>query len=349
MVKKIIGRNQINVIDSVPYSELLFLVASGKNYALTIAEARGKKDSSPTAKQLKQLENRGFLKSHKEPVLNKTIYSINWEKIIDEFFKLLVEHKKDFMAMHEHLKTNINPEKLKQVNHLDDTNYIKDMKTNKYLKLALTHYFSEISKTKKTTLSSALYYFVFFGNFDFLYSTHPSIWGFLNWKETKKEIERIEKDKKEGKNYESSEDIKKEYEEIMANMKALQDKEDNHLNKIIKSNKDLINILFFNRILKTLNSDLGLQIALNEATELTAFSIIKENFSEEEIKEYQEQLFFRYSLRYKNTPQEVIEKTKTHIEQVTDKLKEFNEEVGKSKEKGTSHSNPSSKKEEIIK
>ncbi len=86
MVKKNLGRNKINVIDSVPYSELIFLVSSGVNYPLSIAEARGKKDSSPTAKQLNQLVDRGFLKSNKEKLLNKTIFSINWGKISREFF-----------------------------------------------------------------------------------------------------------------------------------------------------------------------------------------------------------------------------------------------------------------------
>ena len=89
MVKRIVGRTKINVIDSIPYSQLIFLVASGKSYALSIAEARGKTDSSPTAKQLKQLEARGFLKSQKEKLLNKTVYSVNWKKIIEEFNTLL--------------------------------------------------------------------------------------------------------------------------------------------------------------------------------------------------------------------------------------------------------------------
>ena len=89
MAKRIVGRTQINVIDSIPYSQLIFLVASGKSYALTIAEARGKKDSSPTAKQLKQLEARGFLKSQKEKLLNKTIYSVNWEKATNSFIDYL--------------------------------------------------------------------------------------------------------------------------------------------------------------------------------------------------------------------------------------------------------------------
>jgi len=91
MVKKNLGRKQQKVIESSPYDEIIFIVASGYNYALKIAEIREKKDSSPTAKQLKQLEERGFLKSSKEKLLNKTIYEVNWNKIAQEFAKYLLE------------------------------------------------------------------------------------------------------------------------------------------------------------------------------------------------------------------------------------------------------------------
>ena len=85
MDKKKSGRNKIRVIESIPYSQLIFLIASGKNYALEIAKARGKEDSSPTAKQLDQLKKRGFLISKKERLLNKTLYLINWDRISQEF------------------------------------------------------------------------------------------------------------------------------------------------------------------------------------------------------------------------------------------------------------------------
>lgn len=84
-----LGRSKINVIDSIPYSNLIFFIASGKNYALIIAEARGKGDSSPTTKQLGELERKGFLKSHKEKLnlLNKKFYSVNWDLIAEKFIK----------------------------------------------------------------------------------------------------------------------------------------------------------------------------------------------------------------------------------------------------------------------
>lgn len=89
------GRKEIRVIESQPFSEILFIIASGKNYALSIADSRGKEDSSSTNKQLQELEERGFLKSNKEKLLNKTVYSINWNKINGEFCTVLSETIKD--------------------------------------------------------------------------------------------------------------------------------------------------------------------------------------------------------------------------------------------------------------
>lgn len=94
MGRKSKGKRRIPVVNNIIYSNLIFFVASGKNYALSIAKVRNKKDSSPTAKQLKQLEERGFLKSRKEKLLNKTIYSINWSRIIEEFKKFYDDFKK---------------------------------------------------------------------------------------------------------------------------------------------------------------------------------------------------------------------------------------------------------------
>lgn len=350
------GRKPIDIIDSVPYSTILFLIASGVNYTQAISEAR-RIDTSATFKQIEILRKKGFLnKPTKEALLNKTIYSINWDKITDEFFRLIKEHKKEFLETHEQVKTNLAIEKLNELKRLDDNAFIVDLKKNKYLRYAFREYFSQISKLKRVTLSSAFIYFVFFGNFDFIYSTHPSLWGFINWRETKAQLE--EKDRHKKKEFKSNEEVRKEANKIMADLEENMKKQDNMINNLVLKNKDLTNFLLFNKIMKILSSDLALQLALNEATELTAFSIVKENFPEDEIKEYQEQLFFPRSLRYKGVPDEIIsnvqEKIKQGFEERTkenasddEKTKEFKKLIRlgeKNKEKDTSHSNPSLEK-----
>lgn len=80
------GRKHIVIINSAPFSQILFLIANQKNYAQIISLER-KTDPSSTFKQLENLKKLGFLLEPKKvPLLYKTVYEINWEKIIEEFF-----------------------------------------------------------------------------------------------------------------------------------------------------------------------------------------------------------------------------------------------------------------------
>jgi len=82
-MKKKFGRSPIKMIESPSLSQILFLIANGKNYAQKIAEIKGIKPS-PVIRQLNKLKK--FLNSKNEPLLNKTIYSIRWDKIAEEFY-----------------------------------------------------------------------------------------------------------------------------------------------------------------------------------------------------------------------------------------------------------------------
>src|SRR4030042_5895830 len=89
MRKKTRGRKAIPIIESLPYSSIIFLIASGTNYPEAISKAR-KTNSSSTVKQLEALKNAKYLNEpKKEKLLNKTVYSVNWKKIIEEFVKYL--------------------------------------------------------------------------------------------------------------------------------------------------------------------------------------------------------------------------------------------------------------------
>lgn len=167
------GREKVSVSNSLPFSQIIFLIASGKDYALSIAEARGKKDSSPTAKQLKQLEERGFLKSEKEKLLNKTRYYIEWKKIIEEFIKYVNENIDYVCSENErsglNLKNTIKgfEEIVKQAK---EKKFQEDLKKNKYLITFLKAYFSYIAKSRatKTTIYEAFSFLFYFENFNFI-------------------------------------------------------------------------------------------------------------------------------------------------------------------------------------
>ncbi|MBU0894583.1 MAG: hypothetical protein KKF48_03025 [Nanoarchaeota archaeon] len=149
------GRDKIKVIESVPYSQLIFLISSGKTYALEIAKARGKKDSSPTAKQLDQLKKRGFLTSKKGGLLNKNIYSINWKKINKEFvnyvFNIFEKDVKDYKKIskkeQDEPKENHYNELLKKIK---TKNFDKDIKNHEYLITLLKLTFPLVENREKT-------------------------------------------------------------------------------------------------------------------------------------------------------------------------------------------------------
>lgn len=136
-----LGRKPLSVIDSIPYSEIILLVTSGKNYPLSIAEARGRKDSSPTAKQLKQLEDKGFLLSSKEKLLNKTIYQINWKRINQDFIK---EVEEMIYERVKESKTTIDSTTLDFKKTIINTNYYSK---NKLLSKLLSYVFIGVSKS----------------------------------------------------------------------------------------------------------------------------------------------------------------------------------------------------------
>lgn len=96
------GKQRLPIIDNIVYSNLIFQVALGNNYAQKIFEAFGKqKEVSVILKQLKTLEDEGFVSSEiKEdrsvfPMKKIRIYSINWERINQEFFDFIKNKSKN--------------------------------------------------------------------------------------------------------------------------------------------------------------------------------------------------------------------------------------------------------------
>jgi len=88
------GRKSLPVIDSVPFSQIIFLISSGINYPQAISKSR-KTDPSATIKQITTLKKQGFLFSKKEKLLNKTIYSLNKEKISETFIQYMNDKKQN--------------------------------------------------------------------------------------------------------------------------------------------------------------------------------------------------------------------------------------------------------------
>lgn len=96
------GKQRLPVIDSVVYSNLIFEIAKGNNYAQKIFESfKKKKPVSVIARQLDILEKKEkFITSETKedksvfPMQRLRIYSVNWEKINREFFKFILAKSK---------------------------------------------------------------------------------------------------------------------------------------------------------------------------------------------------------------------------------------------------------------
>ena len=147
------GRAAINVIESQPFSEIIYLVAAGKNYGKVIADIRNK-NPSPTIKQLRILMKRNYLFLEKVKLLNKRYYYVNWDKIIDEFLNLLTAQKNKIIQESEALhgagwlKEHLSEDSFSNLQLLDNKDFIHKIKNNSYLRNFFEVSFQELSSLK---------------------------------------------------------------------------------------------------------------------------------------------------------------------------------------------------------
>jgi hypothetical protein len=152
-------RPKIKVLRSPQLTELLFLINSGYNYAQKIHN-KTEKQPSPIVQQLKKINKEGYLNLRKDPLLNKKIYSINWNKITQEFLdflKLKIEENKKFLlgqykGDESRLKRIIS---LAHMNYKEiyDKKFQKDILSNPYLISTFNKIFNKLSyKNKKISL-----------------------------------------------------------------------------------------------------------------------------------------------------------------------------------------------------
>jgi hypothetical protein len=322
MVKRL-GRKQIEVINSIPYSEIIFLIASGENYPQAVAEKR-KKEISPTAKQMNELKEKGFLisineKEKKNFPQNKKYFSVNWKKIIEEFIRYVNENIDYVCSENERLKLNLKntikgfEERVKQAK---DKKFQEDLKKNNYLQTFFHNYYSEIGKLKENwTISSTFDFLSFFGDLNFIYawgSSHDfyNIEKVLLYILTQSESsfpEWLIKENKPKNEQEEFERDKKIHKHTTTEFKELENKRKEQLNKILGDNKEVVELYILDRILQVIKIKPSLQLGLNNATRQTGKEIFKRAISKEQIKKYAE-LKNKYNLFNSIQEQEQLQK-----------------------------------------
>lgn len=319
------AKKEINVLESEEHSFLVYSINDKEMYASEIARSVNEQQGT-TQRRLMKLRKAGFIgiKEHPEKKKNIKLFYVKWDKIMSEFIRLLQEQKKEFIEIHNKIKTNIKKERLELLENLDKKEFITQLINNKYLLYSLKIYFYGISHLKKCSLSQALAYFTFFGDFEFTTLTHPSLRQVISQIELEQDLKKLEERKENTpfppKSKQNSkewyDEFKKFYDKDLKRNLSRFEKEDNKIKEIIKKDKDLEVILKFNDIRRILGMDLGLQIALNDAIEQTAFNVIANNFKKEEIENYCSNIFFPHSLRYKDIPEDLKKKVKEKIEKM---------------------------------
>lgn len=175
------GKQRIPVMENKIYSNLIFQIASGKNYAQKIFETT-KKPTSIIVRQLDILRKEGFVSSERKedkstfPMQRLTIYSVNWKKIIEEFVKYIRQNV-DYVCS-ENARLGMNLDKYikgfqVRVEQARDKNFENSLKENKLLYSFFEKYYSTIGELKENwTISTTFDFLSFFGDLNFVYS-----WG----------------------------------------------------------------------------------------------------------------------------------------------------------------------------
>lgn len=305
---KRLGRKPIEIINSLPYSEIIFLIASGENYPQVVAEKR-KKEVSPTAKQMNELKEKGFLISINEEEKknfpqNKKYFSVNWKKIIEEFIKYVNENIDYVCSENERLGLNLKntikgfEERVKQAK---EKKFQEDLKKNKYLKTFFHNYYSEIGKLKENwTITATFDFLAFFGDLNFIYqwsSSHDfynieKVLSLLNQSESSFFPEWLIKEEKPKTEEEEFERFKKFHKRYEKKSQELENKIKEQLDNLLKRNKEIVELYILDRILQVIKIKPSLQLGLNNAIRQTGKEIFKEVLNKEQKKQYFDSFYF---------------------------------------------------------
>lgn len=342
MKRKLKGKQRLPVIDSLVYSNFIFQIASGNNYAQKIYESYKKiykkpKSASVISRQLDILENEEhFLTSESKenknifPMQKLRIYSVNWEKIIEEFIKGIKKQKKTIIEENKRLNANLEEvfgSRMKLLRYLDNEEFIKNIKNNSYLKDYIRIYFIKVARVSRIyTISEVLSYILYFGDLDFLHSINSNIQRVVSLLEKQKLgelpsniIGMQEEDWKKAVNKAEE----KEHKERLRKIAKQQIKEFSYIyEKTQKKGQEIVNkdiqlkeLLILDNIFKILRFELTLQTSLNETTSEISNIILRKHFSEEEMKRVEQ---FNFNLMRPKTKEEYAEDTakvqKPHID-----------------------------------
>lgn len=287
------GRNKIDIIHSVPYSKIIFIVASGENYPEYVSKIL-KKDYSTIGKQMRQLHAKEYLISLKEEggkklQYNKTLYAVNLNKIIENIFDILNERLKRLSKDKATNKDTFDEVEISEsLRYLNKKSYIESIKNNSYLKKILKEYlgfgfhFGEVSL--RIALESLLKNLASYG---YEITEEKSLLNAID--HVNNVLEGYYFDKTKMGEFDELSDKLDDSVNLLSNNLSIGEKIDKKFKEMINEDEELQELHNFLRIVKTSNSNLLLDFAYNCSEEVVKFSITKkhfENLYETEIKKH---------------------------------------------------------------
>lgn len=171
-------KKRVPILNNEIFSKILFIINKREIYASQIASELNKTQAT-TQRQLTFLvkENYLIIKEHPEKKKNIKLFSIDWQKIVEEFLKEVKNARDETLKQlseksKESLKKELQYKQGKDFNiiyELDKKEFVNNLKNNKYLLLYLQNFFSKLGEMNSNyTLSQAFSFIILVGNFNFI-------------------------------------------------------------------------------------------------------------------------------------------------------------------------------------
>ena len=293
----------IDLLDNIVYSKILFKIGNKKIHSSELARLLNKKQSG-VFRQLKYLQQKGYLKiEYKQEdgrnlPDNKKLYYIDFPKIISVLLDILKERKKELLEFDkkEYIKKEyefVTNKDFNIIHKLNDKNFIKELKHNKYLILFFRYLFDRLENVKESVTLQTLYMFV-------LSNVKLNYLKWLGGSDIN--LERVIRNKK------IAEKFRINFEEVRATqgekktdmLKQIEEKDKEQYKKFEKeiqdtlkkykqTNKELSLLTELSLIIEICNIKDILRIGIINSENNLGWNILKDNLKDKEFKEFKEQ------------------------------------------------------------
>ena len=166
-------RTEIKTLDSPDHSLLIFTLDKNKMYASELAR-QVKEQQGTIQRRLKKLKEEGYvlLEGHPKKKKNIKLFSVNWDKINEEFIKYLQKREKQLLQEYKSILSSKEKKSFQEnvfgnfeeIKKLEDKKFVSELEKNEFLTVIFQEIFTEINTptnhnfTSKWSLNSVFGY-----------------------------------------------------------------------------------------------------------------------------------------------------------------------------------------------